>query len=176
MNQKIMVFIPMYNCEKQITRVLENFNTEIQQLFCEVVVIDNRSNDNSVDSARSALAIPLSVLSTCPSMNPTGLRSIKKLKTTPFFNLYFVNLRRFLFFRRIFLFCAFVNCELFLLLLRAGPFCLGVPGCPGSPLHFPRFSLRFPRFLAPPCSPWRGVGTAVLTSRGEGLTDSLKKL
>ena len=29
------------------------------------------------------------------------------------------------------------------------------------------FPLRFPRFLAPPCSPWRGVGTEGYISRGE---------
>ena len=43
---KIMVFIPMYNCEKQIVRVLGQFNDEICKYISEIVVINNRSTDN----------------------------------------------------------------------------------------------------------------------------------
>ncbi len=43
---KIMVFIPMYNCEKQIVRVLDQFNDEVCKYIKEVVVINNLSTDN----------------------------------------------------------------------------------------------------------------------------------
>lgn len=42
---KIMVFIPMYNCEKQITRVLNQFDSEVCQFIDEVLVVNNRSTD-----------------------------------------------------------------------------------------------------------------------------------
>ena len=44
---KIMVFIPMYNCENQITRVLKQFDKNISKYIDEIVVINNRSTDNS---------------------------------------------------------------------------------------------------------------------------------
>ncbi len=43
---KIMVFIPMYNCEKQIPRVLSQIDNEICKYVNEIVVINNRSTDN----------------------------------------------------------------------------------------------------------------------------------
>jgi glycosyltransferase involved in cell wall biosynthesis len=55
LNPKILVFIPMYNCEKQIPRVLANFDQETQRLFSEILVIDNGSKDRSQDSAKQAL-------------------------------------------------------------------------------------------------------------------------
>ena len=50
-----MVFIPMYNCEKQISRVLNKFSDIEKNLFEEIVVVDNISPDNSVKNAISAL-------------------------------------------------------------------------------------------------------------------------
>ena len=44
--EKILVFIPMYNCEKQIIRVLKQLDEEIQKYVGEVVVVNNRSTDN----------------------------------------------------------------------------------------------------------------------------------
>lgn len=55
MTEKIMVFIPMYNCEKQIPRVLAKFTDEIQKLFVEVIVVDNGSKDGSLVAATDAL-------------------------------------------------------------------------------------------------------------------------
>ena len=54
MNDKILVFIPTYNCEKQIVRVLEKFNDTVEQYIDEVVIIDNRSTDNTVSQAIAA--------------------------------------------------------------------------------------------------------------------------
>lgn len=45
--KKIMVFIPMYNCEKQITRVLKQFDKKVLKYINEIVVVNNISTDNS---------------------------------------------------------------------------------------------------------------------------------
>ncbi len=59
MKDKILIFIPMYNCEKQIARVLSSLKGEILDYIDEVLVVDNRSKDNSVAVATEALkAIP----------------------------------------------------------------------------------------------------------------------
>lgn len=42
---KILLFIPMYNCEKQIIRVLEQLKPEVCQYLSEVIIINNRSTD-----------------------------------------------------------------------------------------------------------------------------------
>lgn len=43
---KILLFTPMYNCEKQIVRVLEQMNDEIGNFITEWIIINNRSTDN----------------------------------------------------------------------------------------------------------------------------------
>jgi len=43
---KILLFIPMYNCEKQIVRVLGQLTDEVCCYFSEIIVINNRSTDN----------------------------------------------------------------------------------------------------------------------------------
>lgn len=48
---KIMIFIPMYNCEKQIKRVLSQINKEVCKYVDEIVIINNRSTDNSENAA-----------------------------------------------------------------------------------------------------------------------------
>ena len=53
--EKIMLFIPAYNCEKQVIRVLRSITPEISSLFTEIVVIENRSPDRTVDSAIQGL-------------------------------------------------------------------------------------------------------------------------
>ena len=42
---KILLFIPMYNCEKQITRVLAQLTEEICSYLSEIIIINNRSTD-----------------------------------------------------------------------------------------------------------------------------------
>jgi glycosyltransferase involved in cell wall biosynthesis len=44
---KILLFIPAYNCEKQITRVLGQIDKTICRLLTEVIVINNRSTDGT---------------------------------------------------------------------------------------------------------------------------------
>jgi glycosyltransferase involved in cell wall biosynthesis len=51
-----MVFIPAYCCENQIKRVIASLNPDIVRKFAEIVVIENRSPDNTLQCAREALA------------------------------------------------------------------------------------------------------------------------
>lgn len=43
---KILLFIPMYNCEKQITRVLDQIDPNVEKYLSEVLIVNNRSTDN----------------------------------------------------------------------------------------------------------------------------------
>ena len=45
--KKILLFIPCFNCQKQIIRVLNSLNDRIIDSFQEILIIDNRSNDNT---------------------------------------------------------------------------------------------------------------------------------
>lgn len=47
MEEKILLFIPMYNCEKQIVRVLSQLDDKIMQYISKVIVVNNRSTDGS---------------------------------------------------------------------------------------------------------------------------------
>jgi dolichol-phosphate mannosyltransferase len=53
-SERILVFIPMYNCEKQIVRVLGQFDLKTQAMFSELIIIDNGSKDGSLDAAKQA--------------------------------------------------------------------------------------------------------------------------
>ncbi|GGJ00927.1 glycosyltransferase family 2 protein [Paenibacillus hunanensis] len=48
---RILVFIPMYNCEPQITRVLNQFNEEVSDYIEEVIIVNNRSTDKGEETA-----------------------------------------------------------------------------------------------------------------------------
>ena len=43
---KILLFIPMYNCETQIIRVLSKLTPELCGYISEVAIVNNRSTDN----------------------------------------------------------------------------------------------------------------------------------
>lgn len=47
----VIVAIPAYNCEKQIIRVLQDFDEKLLSRVDEVIVIDNRSTDSTVQAA-----------------------------------------------------------------------------------------------------------------------------
>lgn len=47
MSEKMMLFIPAYNCEKQIIRVLNQLDEEVLSYFEEVLVVNNRSTDQT---------------------------------------------------------------------------------------------------------------------------------
>ena len=44
---KVSVIIPAYNCEKQIIRVLNQLDDEVLSYFDEVLVVNNRSTDDT---------------------------------------------------------------------------------------------------------------------------------
>lgn len=60
MADRILLFIPAYNCEKQIPRVLAKLNPALQKYIQEVVIIDNRSVDETIQAA-IASAAPLNI-------------------------------------------------------------------------------------------------------------------
>jgi len=43
---KILLWIPMYNCEKQIVRVLAQLQGEAEEYISETILVNNRSTDN----------------------------------------------------------------------------------------------------------------------------------
>ena len=47
MKERILLFIPGYNCEKQIIRVLDQLDKEIMQYIDEIIFVNNRSTDNT---------------------------------------------------------------------------------------------------------------------------------
>jgi glycosyltransferase involved in cell wall biosynthesis len=54
MRERIMLFIPMYNCEKQIVRVLEKLHL-VQGRIDEIVVVNNCSTDGGESAAINTL-------------------------------------------------------------------------------------------------------------------------
>ena len=45
MKENILLFIPGYNCEKQIARVLEQLDASVLKYFKEIIMVNNRSTD-----------------------------------------------------------------------------------------------------------------------------------
>lgn len=48
----ILLFIPGYNCEKQITRVLSQLDGEVMEYIAQVIMVNNRSTDGTEDAVR----------------------------------------------------------------------------------------------------------------------------
>ena len=48
---KVLIAIPAYNCEKQITRVLDEIDDKLAKRVAEIDIIDNGSPDNTVKTA-----------------------------------------------------------------------------------------------------------------------------
>lgn len=56
--ERILIFIPMYTCQKQIPRVIEKIAAlppRERRLFSQVLIVDNRSPDGSVAAAAEAI-------------------------------------------------------------------------------------------------------------------------
>lgn len=62
----LMVAVPAYNCSAQIQRVIGQFTPEIGARFAELVIIDNQSQDDTVEkaleAARACTTLPVTVL------------------------------------------------------------------------------------------------------------------
>lgn len=50
-----LLFIPAYNCESQIPRVLNSLTPDSSQWFERILIIDNRSSDQTISACQSAL-------------------------------------------------------------------------------------------------------------------------
>ena len=65
-NHKILLFIPAYNCENQITRVLDQLTPAIMAFISKVIVVNNRSTDNTeqavIDYCHSHASLPITLL------------------------------------------------------------------------------------------------------------------
>lgn len=56
MSGSILLFIPSYNCETQIVRVLRQFDEAAREHFAEIIVVNNRSTDGTEAAALSEIA------------------------------------------------------------------------------------------------------------------------
>lgn len=54
MSDRLLVFIPCYNCGAQISRVLNQFDKKTASYFSEILLLDNGSKDNTVSIATKA--------------------------------------------------------------------------------------------------------------------------
>ena len=55
MQDRILVFIPCYNCSRQIGRVLAQFRDVAPGLFAKIMVVDNESRDDTAGAATRAM-------------------------------------------------------------------------------------------------------------------------
>lgn len=51
MKDKILLFIPAYNCENQIKRVLLSISSDIANSISEILIVENRGNDSTLAMA-----------------------------------------------------------------------------------------------------------------------------
>ncbi len=56
MSNRILLFIPAYNCAPQIPRVIGQLDSDVQDLITEVIVVNNRSTDDTEAAAEAALS------------------------------------------------------------------------------------------------------------------------
>jgi len=77
---KILLFIPCYNCEKQIIRVLNQLNDEILSYVAEIIVINNQSTDHTeavvIDFINSHQAFPIKLLRNRKNYNLGGSHKV----------------------------------------------------------------------------------------------------
>lgn len=55
MSESLLLFIPAYNCAAQVDRLLSQLTPDVQRVFHEVLVVDNRSADDTVAVAEGGL-------------------------------------------------------------------------------------------------------------------------
>jgi len=80
MREKILVFIPGYNCEKQIVRVLKQFDENVLKHIDEIIFVNNRSIDNTekavLDYKREHKELPVKVLRNDENYNLGGSHKV----------------------------------------------------------------------------------------------------
>lgn len=55
MSERILLFIPAYNCAPQIPRVIAQLTPDVRALIAETIVVNNRSTDDTESAARAAI-------------------------------------------------------------------------------------------------------------------------
>lgn len=79
-SNKIVVIIPAYNCATQISRVLAGFDKQLLDRLQEVVVVNNRSSDNTVKEAlKAASKIGNSKIRVCTNQENVSLGGTHKV-------------------------------------------------------------------------------------------------
>lgn len=77
---KILLFIPGYNCEKQITRVLDRIDKNILKYIAEIIIVNNRSTDKTEEVAlkykKDHTELPIHVLTNCDNYNLGGSHKV----------------------------------------------------------------------------------------------------
>ena len=80
MREKILVFIPGYNCEKQIVRVLKQFDENVLKHIEEIIYVNNRSTDNTekvvLDYKKEHKELPVKVLRNDANYNLGGSHKV----------------------------------------------------------------------------------------------------
>ena len=80
MQDKILVFIPCYNCAPQIKRVLGQFDEKTSRHFSEILLLDNGSRDGTVEAAVEAAAnikeIPVTIAKNQANYNLGGSHKV----------------------------------------------------------------------------------------------------
>ena len=77
---RILLFIPCYNCENEIVKVLKSLKDNFYQYFNEIIVIDNGSKDNtltnSINYAKQNKELPLTILQNRENYNLGGSHKV----------------------------------------------------------------------------------------------------
>lgn len=80
MSDRILLFIPGYNCEKQVVRVLNQIDEEVQKYITKIIFINNRSTDNTEKTVlqykNEHPNLPLSVLRNDDNYNLGGSHKV----------------------------------------------------------------------------------------------------
>lgn len=80
MGNKILLFIPGYNCEKQIVRVLEQLNEDVMKHISEIIFVNNRSTDNTesavLEYKKQNSHLPLHILRNDDNYNLGGSHKV----------------------------------------------------------------------------------------------------
>lgn len=80
MNNKILLFIPMYNCEKQIVRVLSQIDNKVLEYITEIIIVNNRSTDNGenaiIEFCKKNRKLPIKLLRNKENYNLGGSHKV----------------------------------------------------------------------------------------------------
>lgn len=79
MKDKILLFIPGYNCEKQVIRVLNQLDNDVIDYIDEIIFVNNRSTDNTenvVLKYKEKSKLPITVLRNNDNYNLGGSHKV----------------------------------------------------------------------------------------------------